>query len=425
MEKTMENITKKKPNLGTILLMAAGIIFVLVSGSIFVSSTWKLLSETTKQICILIVTAGFFTGSIFLREKTKLASNALYYLGTAGMGFFTYAIFGFLTSYANVENMDITCLRLCAVDIMLIIALVIHLFMEKLVPDLVMLYFMLVGFVLTFTAGFAMGIKAFMFMFVMLTLIMSLADVIMRNHADDDSTKKLSTALGVCYVLQSVYSAVFVMTMGVITPWLSSGLMTKTLYGSSDMFSTVIALMFLAAMLITMHFREEGFFRFTSTAALFMFTMNFQLDAVRLFEAVFPTAGYLHAEIRAIIFAAFTVGLGLLWRDSDKMRKPVSVVQFIITVCILFGMLAHNLQYEKIECLLVFAISTFIMFVISAFLSNRKYQIASGITLVLTVFYLTRSFWLSISWWVYLFVAGIICIGISIGRELRNNSGNA
>ncbi len=423
MEKTMENITKKKPNLGTVLLMAAGIIFVLVSGSIFVSSTWKLLSETAKQICILIVSAGFFTGSMFLREKTKLASNALYYLGTAGMGFFTYAIFGFLTAYANVENMDITCLRLCAVDIMLIIALGIHIVMEKLVPDLVMLYFMMVGFILTFTAGFNMGIKAFSFMFVLLTLIMSLADVILRNHADEDETiKKMSTALGVCYILQSVYSAVFVMTMGVITPWLSSGLIAKTVYGSQDMFSTVIAVIFLAAMLITMHFREEGFFRFSATAALLLFTINFQLDAVRAFQFAFPAAGYLHAEIRAIIFALFTIGLGILWRNSEKMRTPVSVVQFMITVVILIGMLIHNLSVEKIECLLVFAITTFIMFVISAFLSNRKYQIASGITLVLTVFYLTRSFWLSISWWVYLFVAGIICIGISIGRELKERA---
>ena len=418
----MERTEKRKPNLGTILLMAAGIIFVLVSGSIFVSSTWRLLSETAKEICILIVTALFFASSIFLRDKTKLASNALYYLGTAGMGFFTYAIFGFLNSYANIENMDITCLRLCAVDVMLIIAIGIHIFMEKLVPDLVMLYFMMVGFVLTFTAGFNMSIKAFVFMFVILTLIMSLIDAILRNHAEDDDIKKLSGAFGVCYILQSVYSAVFVLTMGVITPWLSSGLMTKTMYGSQDMFSTVVAAVFLAAMFITMFFRKEGFFRFAVTAAMFLFTMNFQLDAVRVFESSFPAAGYLHAEIRALIFAAFTIAIGLLWRNSEKLRKPVSVIQFVITVIILLAMLVHNLEYEKIECLLLFAITTFIMFVVSAFLSNRKYQIASGITLLLTVFYLTRSFWLSISWWVYLFVAGIICIGVSVGRELRERA---
>ena len=419
----MEKTVKRKPNIGTILLMIAGIIFVLVSGSIFVSSTWKLLSETAKQICILVVTAAFFTGSMFLRDKTKLASNALYYLGTAGMGFLTYAMFGFLREYANIENMDITCLRLCAVDIMLIIAIGIHVYMEKLVPDLVMLYFMLVGFILTFTAGFNMGIKAFVFMFVILTLIMSMADAILRNHSDDDdSIKKLSTAFGVCYILQAVYSAVFVMTMGVITPWLSSGLMTKAVHGSADMFSTVIAAVFSAAMFITMFFRKEGFFRFATTAALFMLTMNLQLDSIRAFEVLFPTADYLHAEIRAIIFAAFTISIGLLWRNSEKMRKPVSVIQFAMTVLILLGMLVHNISYEKIECVLVFAISTFIMFIISAFLSNRKYQIASGITLVLTVFYLTRSFWLSISWWVYLFVAGIICIGVSIARELHERA---
>ena len=418
----MEETTKKKINIGTVLLMAAGIIFVLVSGSMFVSSTWKLLSDTAKQICILIMTAGFFTGSMLLREKTKLASNALYYLGTAGMGFFTYAILGFLTSFANIENLDVTCLRLCAVDLMLIIAMVIHLYLEKLVPDMVMLYFMLIGFILTFTTGFDMGIKPFALMFMILTLIMALADVIMRNHSDDEKIKKLSTALGVCYVLQSVYSAVFVMVMGIITPWLSSGLMTRAVHGSADMFSTVIAALFLAAMFVTMYFREEGFFKVTTTAALLLFTLNLQLDAVRVFEVTFPGGSYLHAEIRALIFAAFTVALGLLWRNSEKMRMPVSIVQFVITVFILIGMLIHNLSYERIECLLTFAIATFIVFIISAFFSNKKYQIASGITLVLTVFYLTRSFWLSISWWVYLFVAGIICIGISIGRELKDRA---
>ena len=48
---------------------------------------------------------------------------------------------------------------------------------------------------------------------------------------------------------------------------------------------------------------------------------------------------------------------------------------------------------------------------------HKDYVIASSVTLVLLVLYVTRDFWLSIEWWVYLFVAGVILVLVAIKQE--------
>ena len=59
--------------------------------------------------------------------------------------------------------------------------------------------------------------------------------------------------------------------------------------------------------------------------------------------------------------------------------------------------------------------------IISSLKNNQKYQVLSGICLTLLTLYTTRTFWLSVAWWVYLLIAGIVCILIAILREKRNH----
>jgi hypothetical protein len=50
---------------------------------------------------------------------------------------------------------------------------------------------------------------------------------------------------------------------------------------------------------------------------------------------------------------------------------------------------------------------------------NRIYTIISAISASLVVFYMTRDFWFSISWWVYLLVAGLGLIGYAAFNEMK------
>lgn len=77
-------------------LMVVGVIFIVVAGSIFVSTAWKYLPELIKQLCLLSAAAGLFAGSRAVEKGGKLRKTeaGFYYLGVAFTGFLTLSVFG-------------------------------------------------------------------------------------------------------------------------------------------------------------------------------------------------------------------------------------------------------------------------------------------------------------------------------------------
>ena len=92
-------------------------------------------------------------------------------------------------------------------------------------------------------------------------------------------------------------------------------------------------------------------------------------------------------------------------------------MQFI-GVCILLGvLLLNNFSVAALPNVLFLGILTFVMLVVATVLKNKRYAIASAGTLALIVLYMTRQFWMSIAWWVYLFVAGVVLVIFAIKKE--------
>lgn len=89
----MEN--KSKNQISTFLLVT-GVIFIMIAGSIFVTTAWQHLSETGKRLILTGIVAGLYVASWKLREKGALTKteHALYYLATAGTGFITVSFLG-------------------------------------------------------------------------------------------------------------------------------------------------------------------------------------------------------------------------------------------------------------------------------------------------------------------------------------------
>ena len=115
------------------------------------------------------------------------------------------------------------------------------------------------------------------------------------------------------------------------------------------------------------------------------------------------------------IFAG--VGIVLLGKIWYSIYKDIRKVQYV-GVCILLGvLLMSNLKNPNLINVLFLAIVTLGMLVISSILKNKRYAIASAVTLALVVLYLTREFWMSIAWWVYLFVAGVGLVIFAIRKE--------
>ena len=121
-----------------------------------------------------------------------------------------------------------------------------------------------------------------------------------------------------------------------------------------------------------------------------------------------------HVEYNVILLGLGIVLLGYIWYHiSNKIRR----VQFF-GVCVLLALLlGNNLMSSRLPNVLFLGIGTLIMLIVSTMMKQKKYVIASAATLILVVLYLTRVVWMSIAWWVYLFVAGIGLVIYAIKKE--------
>ncbi|MDE6761711.1 MAG: hypothetical protein K2J90_13710 [Lachnospiraceae bacterium] len=121
-------------------------------------------------------------------------------------------------------------------------------------------------------------------------------------------------------------------------------------------------------------------------------------------------------EWNCFLFGIGVVLLGFVWYDK---KEDIRKVQFVSTCCLLAVLLLRNLLGENaglINVLILGAVGAIILLV-AAITNHKEYVIASSVTLVLLVLYVTRDFWLSIEWWVYLFAAGVILILVAIKQE--------
>ena len=66
---------------------------------------------------------------------------------------------------------------------------------------------------------------------------------------------------------------------------------------------------------------------------------------------------------------------------------------------------------------LILGVVTLVMLIVATLLKKRDYAMAAAVTLILVALYLTRDLWMSIAWWVYLFVAGVGLVIFAIKKE--------
>ncbi|MDF2595948.1 MAG: hypothetical protein K0R69_2289, partial [Clostridia bacterium] len=74
-------------------------------------------------------------------------------------------------------------------------------------------------------------------------------------------------------------------------------------------------------------------------------------------------------------------------------------------------------SYENAIDTLVIGISALAILLISFYYKRKSWFVLSTVTLVFLVLYMSKSFWLSLAWWIYLLVAGIILIGTAAANE--------
>ena len=122
-------------------------------------------------------------------------------------------------------------------------------------------------------------------------------------------------------------------------------------------------------------------------------------------------------ECRMLPFVLLIWLAGRQWKEREGVRalQTAGYVICLVILCfnvLLFGSLANAMILEAV-CLAIF--------LWAQVKKNGSWVRISGIFLILVVVFLTKEFWLSISWWIYLLAAGIGLIIFAAKNERRKH----
>ncbi len=116
-------------------------------------------------------------------------------------------------------------------------------------------------------------------------------------------------------------------------------------------------------------------------------------------------------EWNCFLLAIGIVLLGVIWYDT---WKGIYWIQYGCGCYLLWGLLLHDLSDGNIGNVLILGLISLCILLAGARWDRKELVLISAAILLILAFYLTRSFWLSIAWWGYLFAAGVILIIVAI-----------
>lgn len=169
------------------------------------------------------------------------------------------------------------------------------------------------------------------------------------------------------------------------------------------------------------------FFLLVTIDMLLMVTILNHETAKRVFQSfamcafIFATSCQPFVEIPGAFCVEWNcalVAIGIvLFRHIWYDKKDQFSIPYFITTCVLLAvLLLSNLNDGGIGNVLMLGMTGIVMLIVAAMQNNKKYVIASSTTLIILVLYLTREFWLSIAWWVYLFAAGVVLVLLAVKK---------
>ena len=164
--------------------------------------------------------------------------------------------------------------------------------------------------------------------------------------------------------------------------------------------------------------REEDIQRILKSISLCFAVLAFAINPL-VPTKIYSQSGYelladFGTEHFVILMGVAIVLLRIIW--YERFRK-ICVLQFV-GICLLLAVLViHNLIVSALPNVMFLGVVTLAMLVIATLLKKSDYAIAAAATLILVALYLTRDFWASIAWWIYLFVAGVGLVIFAIRKE--------
>jgi hypothetical protein len=120
-------------------------------------------------------------------------------------------------------------------------------------------------------------------------------------------------------------------------------------------------------------------------------------------------------EYRVGLTIAAVAGMRRLWNEN-KYWNLVFYLSCIAGILVLFGAAIIS---QKVADGIIIGCIGFVTMLTGFALRRRKWYLLGGVTLVFVSIYMTKGFWMSLGWWVYLMLAGMALIGAACFNEWR------
>lgn len=115
-----------------------------------------------------------------------------------------------------------------------------------------------------------------------------------------------------------------------------------------------------------------------------------------------------------LLAAAGIFLIGIVW---SRYGFVIRTFQFGCACLLMIILLGNALVEGAVGHALVLGVAGVSMLFCASIMNSRRYALLSSVVLIILVFYITRSFWCSIEWWVYLFAAGVALVVLAIRKE--------
>lgn len=463
---------RKEKNQISSFLLAVGVVFILIAGSIFVSTAWEYLPENGKKVVLLFVTAGLLAGAGYLsrQESLEKLEKALYYMGTGFAGYTMLALLGGVEynpislcwaadTIPSWEYMKVITASLIMFGLLVIrcwkkregaafgIALVLIdncLWWGCMAGGLLFKDFVMAETLLLTTYAaidyflnqqdeiqtewrnlYQIFLAFYVFHAVIIFWGMVIRSIISDYQLGEMSVYMLLFVIISTLVYASRKQTVFrvlnsVLSVGLIyvvvaevfhsdllndwfcylMPSMAEKIITRGILSDWEMAALAFMLSFGIAIVLG---RREIWSAQILVGAMLLYTQPY-----------FEIAQQFQVEWKSLLMVSGIVLLGRIWYDKWEVFRWV---QFAVVCRVLVELLWNNLLHGELENVLILGIASLVILVVAAIQNQKEYVIASSVTLLLLAIYLTRSFWLNLEWWVYLFVAGVALIVLAIRKE--------
>lgn len=159
--------------------------------------------------------------------------------------------------------------------------------------------------------------------------------------------------------------------------------------------------------------QKDGFKRWIYTISAFAPVIAF------LSQPFFEMPEIISLEMKIVPVLLYLTAIRLIWKNRTETLDKITFIAYIASYVILFF---GALDSGKIADGLIIMIAALAMLLFSFCVKKKKWFVLSVSVLATTALFMSRSFWASLAWWVYLLAAGLLLIAIGAANELKKQS---